>query len=276
MSDAGSVPVSVVIPCFRCAKSIVGAVESIEQQSIKPAEVILVDDSSGDDTLVILQNIASKHAGWIKIVELKKNMGAGSARNAGWGAASQPYIAFLDADDSWHPEKLSIQYEYMRNNPEISLCGHSCIQLNYSDTLPVIQKRPFIKKLSAKNLLFKSPFSTTSSIMLKREIAFRFKEGKRYSEDLLLWQKIAFSGLQIARMESPLAYFHKPLYGAVGLSAQLWKMEKGELENLNALRKENNISYWLFSAAYAFSAIKFVKRLVVTMIKRLANLVFHR
>jgi len=275
MSEAGSVPVSVVIPCFRCATSIVGAVESIEQQSIKPAEVILVDDSSGDETLVILQDIASKHAGWIKIIELKKNLGAGSARNAGWGVASQPYIAFLDADDSWHPEKLSIQYEYMRNKPEISLCGHYCIQSNYSDTPHVIEKRPSIKRISKYKLLFRSPFNTPS-VMLKRDIPFRFKEGKRYSEDLLLLQQIAFSGLQIVRMEATLAYFHKPLYGAAGLSAQLGKMEKGELDNLTAMRKENNIGYLLFSAAYAFSAIKFVKRLVVTKIKGVANLVFHR
>jgi len=266
MSEAGIAPVSVVIPCFRCAATIFSAVESIEQQTRKPAEVILVDDASGDDTLLILQDIARKHVGWVKLIELKKNLGPGSARNAGWGVASQPYIAFLDADDSWHPEKLSIQYEFMRNNTEIFLCGHSCIQLNDSDTPPVIQERSIIKKLSANNLLFRNPFSTTSSVMLKRDISFRFKEGKRYSEDLLLWQQVAFSGLQIAFMESALAYFHKPLYGAAGLSAQLWKMEQGELDNLTVIRKENNIGYWLYLAAYAFSTIKFVKRLLVSKI----------
>ena len=99
--------VSVVIPCFRCTGTIERAVASVAAQTRRPAEVILVDDASGDDTQKLLQKL-SQHfePGWIKLVFLEQNVGAASARNAGWDQATQTYVAFLDADDAWHPKKI--------------------------------------------------------------------------------------------------------------------------------------------------------------------------
>jgi glycosyltransferase involved in cell wall biosynthesis len=69
-----------------------------------------------------LQNI---HAdGWVKVIPLTINDGPGTARNVDWEVAKESYIAFLDADDSWHPEKLRIQNELIWNNPDVALCGH--------------------------------------------------------------------------------------------------------------------------------------------------------
>jgi len=264
-------PISVIIPCYRCAATIGRAVGSVFAQSATPAEVIMVDDNSGDDTLTVLHELERVHQGQIKIVLMDMNCGAGSARNAGWAIATQPYIAFLDADDSWHPEKLRIQHEYMRNNNDVTLCGHQCVWLPESETLPTLPKNLHTTKISASSFLFKNAFSTPT-VMLKCDIPFRFQEGKRCAEDLLLWQQIAFAGLQIARIESILAYVHKPLYGAGGLSAQLWKMESGELGNFVALYRTGSINFLLYVAATFFSIIKFAKRLIVTMLKNLVKL----
>ncbi len=117
--------VSVIIPCFRCAKTIERAIASVAAQTVLPAEVILVDDASGDGTRLLLSELKSHYAtGWVKLVLLDQNVGAGSARNAGWAAASQPLIAFLDADDAWHFRKIEIQHAYMAANPDVALCGH--------------------------------------------------------------------------------------------------------------------------------------------------------
>lgn len=261
------VPVSVVIPCFRCASTIDRAILSVAQQTKRPAEVILIDDASEDGTLVVLQQLAKVYPGWIKVLELNENQGAGGARNAGWDAASQPFIAFLDADDTWNPEKLDKQYKYLLDNSDVAVSGHQCILLRAGDPFPRIPLNPIITQVSPKDLLFRNCFSTPT-VMLKREIPFRFDSNKRYAEDLYLWQQITFSGLLVMRMESQLAYVHKSLYGENGLSAQLWNMEKGELSNLIDLYQQNKINQLLFIAATSFSVMKYFKRLLKIFFKK--------
>lgn len=256
------VPVSAVIPCYRCYATIGRAVESIAQQSARPAEIILVDDASGDDTLTVLQELAQAYPGWIKILQRDENQGAAGARNAGWEASSQPYIAFLDADDTWHPEKLRIQYEYMHNNPEVAASGHRYVVSRDGGALPDVPLVSAVTRIGPVSLVFRSCFATPT-VMLKRDIPFRFPDNRRYSEDLNLWQKIAFSGLPVMRLESQLASIYKAPYGEGGLSAQLWEMEKGELANLAELRRERMIKGPLYAVAVVFSVAKYIKRLLL-------------
>lgn len=78
------------------------------------------------------------------------------------------------------------------------------------------------------------------------------------------------------RIESLSAYAHKPLYGAGGLSAQLWQMERGELSNFVALYRAGSINFLLYAVATFFSIIKFSKRLLVAGLKGLAKLPLRR
>lgn len=262
--------VSVVIPCFRCTTTIQRALDSVIHQTYKPAEVILIDDGSGDGTLTLLRTLERQYPGWVKVVAQTENLGPACARNIGWGNATQPYIAFLDADDSWNVDKLRIQYEYMQNNPNVVLCGHQCVWLCENEMRPMPLVEIDAVSISAKSLLFKNAFNTPT-VMLKRSIPFRFQNGKHCAEDLLLWQQIAFSGLSVIRLESPLAYVHKPLYGAAGLSARLWRMEKGELSNFIYLYRTGSIGIALTLASLFFSMIKFVKRVFVTSFKNITK-----
>jgi glycosyltransferase involved in cell wall biosynthesis len=254
----------VVIPCFCCASTIERAIASVVQQTQSPAEVILVEDGSGDDTLMVLQQLASEYVGWIKLIELGENYGVSYARNAGWNVASQPYIAFLDADDSWHPAKLASQYQVMLQNPSIVVSGHpQYLWCNKPTPYSFISISP----VNRFALLFKNTFGAPTA-MLKRDISFRFTDNKRYSEDCYLWQQIAFSGFLLVFIDAPLAYAHKQPYGENGLSSHLWKMEKGELDNFFSLYKNKQISYYLFLLVSFFSLLKFCKRFVVTKIRQ--------
>jgi len=67
MTNIAIAPVSVIIPCYRCASTIQGAVQSVSNQTQKPVEVILVDDASGDDTLAALHELAQQNSDWIKL-----------------------------------------------------------------------------------------------------------------------------------------------------------------------------------------------------------------
>lgn len=267
MADC-TVSVSVVIPCFRCSRTIERALTSVLQQTVLPIEIILVDDASNDGTREVLINWQKRHPTLIKIASLEKNAGAAAARNVGWAMASQPYVAFLDADDSWHPEKLMRQYAFMAAHPHIALSGHLCnVKIeDEAGAVSRLQQTIATRSIPPFQWLLKNAFSTPT-VMLRRDIPHRFSNGRRYSEDYLLWQQIAFSGYEVVRLEAPLAQVHKPLYGAEGLSADLWKMEQGELANFSILRSGGSISFPTYLFACTFSLLKFARRWVLVQIR---------
>jgi glycosyltransferase involved in cell wall biosynthesis len=260
-------PVSVIIPCFRCESTIRRAIDSVVRQTYPAAEIILVDDDSGDGTIDILNQYGEKYPGQVKVVSLSKNKGAGSARNIGWAIATQSYIAFLDADDSWHVDKLRIQCAHMMSNPKTILCGHKWTMVAAGEGVRDLSQGWAFTQISPHLALFKNPFAT-STIMVTRDLPFRFEEGMRNAEDLLLWLRILFAGFTAARLEIPLGFVYKPLYGSGGLSRDLWKMERGELACLENLFREGLLSRSLFYLSALFSVLKYLKRLVSVSISR--------
>ena len=264
------VPVSVVIPCYGCADSIERAVASIKEQSKRPAEVILVDDASADDgaTLRTLHALQKKHADklQIEVISLKVNGGPAAARNAGWEAATQPYIAFLDADDSWHPKKLEIQYKWMQDMPEVAICGHLCEWEGISrerkhDKYDNNSKINYTM-ITKSGLLMRNAFSTPS-VMLKRSLPLRFEEEKRHAEDYYLWLQAVCSGYRVARLDIPLASLYKAPYGEAGLSADLWAMEKGMQDVFCRLHQNGRLGAMKAWCFRLFSLVKYVRRVLV-------------
>jgi len=266
---ARNAPVSVIVPCYKCSATIERAVSSIARQTHRPAELILVNDASGDETLGVLKAIKNRYDDWIHIVDLPFNVGAASARNAGWDVATQPYIAFLDADDAWHPRKIETQYEYMRDNPGVMLSGHLCRQLpeGATDTPQWAIDPKGVRTVTWAGLLLRHQF-VTPSVMLKKEIRFRFSEGNRYMEDHRLWLEIIGTPMLAVRLDIELAAVYKPVYGASGLSADLWSMEKAEIANYRYFHDQGKIPYGQFMALCCYSVAKFVKRLIVVYLIR--------
>ncbi len=260
---AGFAPVSVVIPCYRCAKTIRRAVASVAAQTLRPLEVILVDDASGDDTLAELESIAREHGdAWVRVIPLPANVGAGEARNAGWDAARGEFIAFLDADDAWHPRKVEIQYAFMRRHPEVALSGH-LHRIRRSEAArhaEVGEVRETV--ISYRRLLLSNTFITPSA-MIRRELPYRFAEGKRHMEDFLLWLTVAANGHRVVRLDAELAYIFKAPYGETGLSAELAAMEHAELDVYSRIRQQGQIGGAAHAILKTYSLAKFARRLVV-------------
>ena len=239
---AEAAPVSVVVPCYRCADTIAAAVASIAAQTLPPAEVVLVEDCSGDRTLEALRELAAAHAeGWIKVVALPGNGGPSCARNAGWQLASQEYIAFLDADDTWFPAKLELQMAALRADPAIALIAHRMV-VRERDLAPPALRRPVRAAIiGRRRLLLNNPFPT-ASVVLRRDLPFRFDEHYRRVEDFLLWAQIAFSGYRCAKLNQTLAAWHKPNYGAGGLSEDLAAMHLAGREVRQELLRQGLVS----------------------------------
>ena len=274
-----SAPVSVVIPCFNAAETVARAVDSVRAQNWLPAELILVDDASADETAEALGRIregegGGKDRGWIRTLRLDANRGPGPARNAGWDAATQPLIAFLDADDAWHPAKLAIQAAFMLNCPKVALSGHRSGRLPLANGTwgesPSPAENPMwssapdpaaikIRRITPRRLLAHNLFPARS-VMLRRSLPFRFAADKRRSEDYLLWLEIALSGGRLAFLEADLAAAFKRDLGAGGLTVTPGRMAAAERDTYRRLWRKGRMGTLSAVLALGFSGLRYAFR----------------
>lgn len=256
-------PVSVIIPCYECANTIERAVASVVSQSYRPAELIMVDDASNDYTLQKLFELKKRCGGeWIKVIPLERNSGPAVARNVGWETATEKYLAFLDADDAWHPRKIEIQYTWMTRHPDVVLTGHRCLLINnkVADSRLAENWRTF--RVKPLRLLISNQFPTRS-VMLLRELPYRFNTNKRCSEDYLLWLEVVLNGHIAWHLDLAMGYFYKAPFGEGGLTESLLNMEKGELDTYWTLYRQGLLSYFSTLCLTIFSLVKHLRRLVI-------------
>lgn len=263
--------VSVIIPVYNSGKTVVRAVESIARQTLLPKEVILVDDCSPDgitrNILIMLKNEYSCFFN-IHLVFLKRNGGPGDARNAGWELATGKYIAFLDSDDIWHPQKMEIQYDYMEKHEDVYFSCHHMSVIKERDIDSFYGEKAIfdeinVIKINPLRYLFKHyPKGGTSFVLMRNTNNLRFYPHKRYFEDYLLWLEYCFH-YQGVLLDSVLAASFKEFYGASGLSSNLWKMEKGELETYKILREKKYINGYIQKIVSLFSLLKYIRRIII-------------
>lgn len=107
--------VSIITPNFNCSRYIAETIESVLAQTYTNWEMIIVDDCSTDDSYQIATEYSKKDSR-IKVLKNEKNSGAAFSRNSALDIANGEYIAFLDSDDLWLPEKLEKQIKFMQEN----------------------------------------------------------------------------------------------------------------------------------------------------------------
>jgi glycosyltransferase involved in cell wall biosynthesis len=237
-------------------------------QTVLPAEIWLIDDASQDGgrTPGALFELKQRYGDKtnIEVISLGKNSGPAVARNTGWDKAKQSYIAFLDADDAWHPRKLEIQYGWMKAHPHVALTGHPYAWLKENNPNLTIPAGWDAQQISPLHLLLSNRFSTPS-VMLHSDLPYRFDSTKRHSEDYLLWLQIVLSGHPAWRLEIPMVYLYKAPFGERGVSADLWKMEKGELDTYWRLHRQGFITNLTVLALTFYSLLKYLRRLIMKL-----------
>lgn len=271
--------VSVIIPVYNSFSTLERAIISIINQTYLPKEVIIVDDYSSDRKIIeLLIDLKGKYKEYfdIKLVFLEKNFGAGTARNKGWEKAVGKYIAFLDSDDAWHYQKLEIQYKFMEQIKNVKFsCHHKVVvdeaEYKFFFNSKVEYNDINIIPINVKRLLYKHYTNGgTSSVMIKNDIELKFQENKRYSEDYLLWLEILFNYNGVL-INSCLAATFKEIYGAGGLSNDLWKLEKGELETIKIIKEKGYINYCIYLFSSILSLIKFLRRVIISYLRKCLN-----
>lgn len=121
-------PVSVIMPCHDNAPHVQASIASLLQQTRPPQEIIVVDDASHDDTPQLVAALAAQHPS-VRSLRLPLNRGAYAARNAGLAMARAPYVAFQDADDYAHPERLARQLAPLEADPSVHASTSRCVRL---------------------------------------------------------------------------------------------------------------------------------------------------
>jgi glycosyltransferase involved in cell wall biosynthesis len=188
---------SVIIPVYNGEQTIERAIDSVLSQSYTNFEIIVVDDASTDKTREVLEN---KYSSNIWLIQKVVNSGGSVARNSGMDVATGNYIAFLDADDAWHKDKLLLVKTILESRPEIKLFYHP---YTFEDIgkkkLPediVVYRLPFVKLLPA-NII------ATPCTVISNDPSFRFEPSMRYSEDYDLWLRIGYTSFFLSIFHSP-------------------------------------------------------------------------
>ncbi len=218
MSTSHPFTVSVIIPAFNSAATVVESVQSALSQTSPPDEVIVVDDGSTDDTPRQIVAFGDR----VRYIR-QANAGVAAARNRGLSEAQSNWVGFLDSDDVWHPGKLELQGRALDSRPDIVLLGAKIfpwpgVMPSVESAAPVVI--PF-EQLLLNNLL---PTSTVLAKAATLRQVGAFDIELRGAEDWDLW-------LRVAKIAS-VAYLPVPLAGyrfetRNSLSKNAGQMERG-------------------------------------------------
>jgi len=262
--------ISVVIPVYNAEKTIIETLNSVKNQIILPDEIIVVNDGSKDNSLNLI-NEYIKDNQFLNIILIDKlNGGVSTARNAGIKSAIGEWIALLDSDDVWYPNKLKRQIEIIEQNPQIDFLGASRNGEDFNNIL--WKKIGLLTKISSKFLFVKFVF-IVPTVLFKKSITETvgfFDEKQRYAEEGIYFIRIAQS-FNCYLLNESLAFTGggKNHFGDSGLSGNLKEMEKGELKNLKDALHEKMINYAEYSALVFFSVLKYLRRVIIVKLRKI-------
>ncbi len=207
--------VSVIIPTYNCGPLLLGALDSVFRQSRVPQEVIVVDDGSTDDTRARIEQYPEH--GRIRYL-FKENGGAASARNVGIDAARGDWIAFLDADDEWLPDRLARGFEILGKAPHLRWVAgaHWLKPLDGEVHVRGLSRRG--RRMLRDGCWFENIFSlldhhalfhTTTMLIHKSCFAEvgQFNERLVRREDVDLWVRIGFRHPEIGYSVEPISRY---------------------------------------------------------------------
>lgn len=236
--------ISIITPTYNCGKFISETIKSVQAQTYKKWEMIIVDDCSKDNTEEIVLEFI-KNDKRIKYHKLKNNSGAAVARTTAMDLANGSYMAFLDSDDIWIEDKLEKQLKFMKENNYAFTCT-SYEQIDESGNLLNKVINP-IKKCSYNRLLLDCPVGNSTVMYdVKKMGKFKVPNIKKRNDDAL-WLQILKREKYIYGFDSVLMKYR---IRKNSISSNKLKVIKyhwilyREIEHLSIIRSLFHIFYW--------------------------------
>lgn len=194
--------ISVIIPVYGAEKYVDATVRSLLAQTYENFEALIIDDGSPDGSIEICQQFKDPR---IKIIR-QENRGLAGARNTGIRHAQGDYIAFLDADDLWLPEKLAKHIEHLENSSNVGVSFSSSELIDESGSSLGTYLMPQLKEITVPDLFRHNPVGNGSAAVVRREVFeeikfqdelygaveyFYFDDRFRRNEDIEFWLRVA-------------------------------------------------------------------------------------
>ena len=194
--------VSVIMPVYNTAKYVRASIESVLEQTFHCFELIIIDDAGTDGSLGICRQFTDPR---IRIIS-QINRGLSGARNTGIRHARGEFIALLDSDDIWEPEKLGQHVEHLRNNSDVGVSYAASRMIDDDGNLLRITQRPKLKGVTPQDVFMRNPIGNGSAPVIRSEVFNEiaqvntqrkeldyFNESLRQSEDIECWCRIALT-----------------------------------------------------------------------------------
>ena len=196
--------VSIIMPSYNSEKFIANSIDSIISQTYQNWELIIVDDVSSDNSNDIIESYIKKND-CVKLIKLDKNSGPAIARNRAIKEAQGRYIAFLDADDLWMPQKLEKQIAFMQKESiALSYTGYYRIEEGNGE---IIDQIHVPKKVDYSELLKQNIIGCLTAIYDTEKIGKVYMPEIRKRQDFGLWLKILKRVSYAYGLDEPLAYY---------------------------------------------------------------------
>lgn len=212
MTDT-TVRFSVVIPAYNAGLFIDKTLDSVRKQTFTDYEVLVTDDGSTDNTAQVLKEYQQQYQGFPLKLATQENKGIGGARNNGLLRAKGEYIAFLDADDGWCPEKLERMADYLYCHDQVDVAYHDEIEIRRDGSQHLLSYSE-VPTPVYEHLLFKGNRLSTSATVVRRELAQRvggFSESKEFNsaEDYEFWLRLAWAGARFGHVAAVLGQYNR-------------------------------------------------------------------
>jgi teichuronic acid biosynthesis glycosyltransferase TuaG len=259
--------VSVIVPCYNAKAFLRSTIESVLRQSHGAFELLVVDDRSTDGSPEIVREFAARDAR-VRLLEMPRNAGGPAApRNLGVANARGRWLAFLDADDLWHPRKLELQLRALAETGAV-MCSTQMVDFRDEREIVVLAppEPPRLKHITLLQQLLKYR-TPTSSIVASRELmrAHPFNEDPGYKarEDTDCFIRVHESMPFSVKIAHPMVYYRQQ---ATQISGNKFKMVS---RHLNMLRKYRFRSgRGLGPMAYVYTGTHFVASLWIRWIRK--------
>lgn len=261
---------SVVIPAYNCEDTIEQVMSSVINQTRVDLieEIIIVNDGSTDRTNRIIRDFMNRKTYPKMILLEQENRGVSYSRNRAIMTATAEWIALLDSDDIWLPNKLERQVQCINEKKDIYFLGCDG-KLKF-----LLWKKSGLCKISAKELCIRNT-PQTSSIIFKRNEGIKlglFNEKMKYGEDINFFQKFLLMDSYYVLCEKLTEIsIGKQYFGQSGLTSQLYKMHLGRKQNTKELYEMGLISKRYERLMQVFNNVKYVRRYLIKKINSARN-----
>ena len=196
--------ISIIMAAYNAEKTIEQAIDSVLSQTYTNFELLVVNDCSADRTAELVKSIAAKDSR-VRLISNVKNSGVSYTRKHGLEEAKGGWIAILDSDDAWEPEKLEKQIELQRRtNADLLFTGSAFMD---SEGHPIDWYLHAPKEVTYRQLLKQNVLSNSSALVRKELYAKHYAIGDGMHEDFAIWLSILKKGTKAYGVDEPLLIY---------------------------------------------------------------------